>query len=103
VSLDVRRDHLVLIQTVLRAHVPSAIVRAFGSRVRGESRPTSDLDLCLDHSVPLSFETLAALRDAFAESNLPYKVDVLDWQGLDPVFQSLIQKDSVVIQGPDFF
>ena len=99
-SLDVRADHLALIQTLLRVHIPTATVRAFGSRVRGTARVTSDLDLCLDHGAPFSFETLATLRDAFSESNLPYKVDILDWQGLDPTFQALIQKDSVMIQQP---
>lgn len=53
----------------------------------------------MDNHQALSFETLAALRDAFAESNVPYKVDVVDWHSVDPAFQALIQKKRVVIQG----
>jgi type I restriction enzyme S subunit len=98
-SLDVRSDHLAWIQAILRRCVPTAIVWAFGSRAQGTARATSDLDLCVDNHQSLSFETLAALRDAFAESNLPYKVDVVDWHSVDPAFQALIQSKRVVIQG----
>ena len=33
-------------------------------------------------------------------SNLPYKVDVVDWHSMDPAFQALIQNKRVVIQRP---
>lgn len=98
-SLDVRADHLGWIQTLLGRYVPMATVWAFGSRVQGTARATSDLDLCVDNHHALSFETLAALRDAFAESNLPYKVDVVDWHSVNPAFQALIQTKRVRIQG----
>jgi type I restriction enzyme S subunit len=87
VSLNVRPDHLAWVQTLLKHLIPTATVWAF------------DLDLCVDNHQALSFETLAALRDAFAESNVPYKVDVVDWHSVDPAFQALIQKKRVVIQG----
>ena len=97
-SLDVRPDHLEWVQTLLKRIIPTATVWAFGSRAQGTARTTSDLDLCVDNHQALSFEILAALRDAFAESNLPYKVDVVDWHSMDPAFQALIQKKRVVIQ-----
>jgi hypothetical protein len=53
----------------------------------------------VDNQQTLNFETLAALRDAFAESNLPYKVDVVDWHSMDPAFQALIQNKRLLIQG----
>ena len=97
-SLDVRPDYLAWIQAILARCVPTATVWAFGSRAQGTARATSDLDLCVDNHQALSFEILAALRDAFAESNLPYKVDVVDWHSVDPAFQALIQSKRVGIQ-----
>lgn len=97
-SLNVRPDHLAWVQTLLKRIIPTATVWAFGSRAQETARATSDLDLCVDNHQALSFETLAALRDAFAESNVPYKVDVVDWHSVDPAFQALIQKKRVVIQ-----
>jgi len=60
----------------------------FGSRASGKSRELSDLDLVIKAAV--SREDLAELRYAFEESNLPFKVDLLVWKELDPVFRSQI-------------
>lgn len=72
-SLDVRPDHLKIVQDILSIHVPDRQVWAFGSRVTGKARETSDLDLAIMGDSPLEFESLAALRDAFSESRIPYK------------------------------
>jgi predicted nucleotidyltransferase len=51
--LDVRSDHLMMVQTILRRNVPEREVWAFGSRVTGKAKPTSDLDLCIIGTSPL--------------------------------------------------
>ncbi len=89
-SLDIRPDHLEMVHAILKQHLPQADVWAFGSRVKGTARKTSDLDLCVDNRALLSFEALAALRDAFSESNIPYKVDIVDWQTVDDDFRAII-------------
>nr|EES51714.1 MAG: DNA polymerase, beta domain protein region [Leptospirillum ferrodiazotrophum] len=97
-SLDVRPDHLKIVQDILSAHVPDREVWAFGSRVTGKATETSDLDLTIIGETPLDFETLAALRDAFSESRLPYKVDVVDWATISETFREIILKEKVVVQ-----
>ena len=52
---------------------------AFGSRATGKAKDTSDLDLAVIGEAPLDSKTFVALRDAFSESNIPYKVDVENW------------------------
>ena len=84
--LDVRPDHLKIVQDILGTHVPDREVWAFGSRVTGNATETSDLDLAVFGETPLDFETLAALRDAFSESRLPYKVDVVDWSTISRIY-----------------
>ncbi len=81
-SIDLRPDHLSLVQEVLKTFVPVYRVIGFGSRVSGNAEETSDLDLCIMSDRRLSFETLAHLRYGFSESNLPFKVDVVDWSAL---------------------
>ena len=66
---------------VLHAFVPSHQAMAFGSRVRIGSdahplKPHADLDIALTGS-SLALHEMFALRDAFSESNLPFRVDVL--------------------------
>ena len=89
-SLDIRPDHLEIVHAILKQHLPQARVWAFGSRVKGAARKTSDLDMCVDNQTPLSFEQLACIRDAFSESNIPYKVDIVDWQAIDDDFRAII-------------
>ncbi len=97
-SLDVRPDHLQIIQGILKQQVPDRLIWAFGSRVKGAAKNTSDLDLCVVGSESLSFEKLAHLRDAFSLSIIPYKVDVVDWNGLNLEFQKIIAGQHVVVQ-----
>ena len=75
-------------------------MRAFGSRVQGNAKPFSDLDLAVMGETPLDFRQLAALKDAFAESNLPFRVDVVDWAATSEAFRGIIEEAfEVVVEG----
>ena len=97
-SLDVRPDYLKIVQDILGAHVPDREVWVFGSRVTGKATETSDLDLSIIGDTPLNFETLAALRDAFSESRIPYKVDVVDWATISETFREIIREGKVLLK-----
>lgn len=97
-SLDVRPDHLEIVQNVLFTHVADRDVWAFGSRVNGKAKETSDLDLAIIGDSPLGFELLAALRDAFSESRIPYKVDVLDWATMSEEFREIVRENKILIK-----
>lgn len=77
--VDVRPDHLKIVLEILKRIIPDREVWGFGSRAKRTAQDTSDLDLAVIGEIPLDFRTLAALRDAFSESNIPYKADVVDW------------------------
>ena len=95
ISIDVRQDHLRLIQTILKQYVPDRKVVAFGSRIQHTAKETSDLDLCIMGTQPLPLEVLANLRDAFSLSTIPYKVDVIDWTSVSLAFQKIINEHCV--------
>ena len=99
-QLHVRPDHLALLREVLRRHVPDREVRAFGSRATGTAKETSDLDLVIIGEAPVGFATLAALRDDFSDSSLPYRVDVVDWATVDESFRRIIERDQVLVRAP---
>lgn len=96
--IDIRPDHLRLVLDILQQHVPMAEVWAFGSRAKWLARDTSDLDLCIRDATSLSFEQMGLLREAFEESNLPYKVDVVDWATISASFRKVVERDKVVVQ-----
>ncbi len=86
--IDLPREWLALVQRILAEHLPGSDVRAFGSRTTGNAQPWSDLDLVVVGGVPLEPGRLAALRDAFAECDLPIQVDVVQWCCLSPALRS---------------
>ena len=74
--IDVPGNHLETVRKILAAHVPGREVRAFGSRVTGTANSTSDLDLAVMGEGRLDRRTKVLLREAFEESNLPFRIDV---------------------------
>jgi predicted nucleotidyltransferase len=90
-KLQMLPGELEIVCAILRRHVPDRAVWAFGSRVKGTARPCSDLDLTIlgDESLPLS--TQAELAEEFAESDLPYKVDIGDWATTSERFREIIR------------
>ena len=53
-------------------------VWAFGPRATWNARKFSDLDLAIIGEQPTGLDLSSRLAEAFAESNLPYKVDLVD-------------------------
>ncbi len=98
--IDIRPADLETVRRILREHVPGLEVRAFGSRVAWHARETSDLDLALMTDEPLAIDCTAALRAAFTDSDLPFRVDIVDWATTSQSFRSKIHAHHVVIAAP---
>ena len=95
-ALDIAEVHIGIVRDILRAHLPkSARVWVFGSRATGTARRWSDLDLAIDAGRPLTLDETAALREAFEESDLPYRVDLVDWHAIDARFRRIIEAGRV--------
>jgi predicted nucleotidyltransferase len=89
--IDLTEDHRKLVQSILTKHLRfGSAVWVFGSRATARARPLSDLDLAIDAGRLLTLDELAELAEAFTESDLPYKVDILDWRAIDERFRQLI-------------
>lgn len=96
--IDIRPDHWEIVRDILQKHVPQYEVWAFGSRAKWTAKPYSDLDLAIITEAPLSSGESAALADEFSESDLPWKVDVVDWAVTTETFRKIITRDKVVVQ-----
>jgi predicted nucleotidyltransferase len=99
-SNEVRADpaDLAYVKAVLRKLVPDRDVYVFGSRATGRARKFSDLDLAIMGDTALPWETLADLKDAFDESDLPFKVDILEWATTSKNFREIVRKVAVLVQ-----
>ena len=89
--IDLTPDDRGLVLRILKRFVPDAEIRAFGSRVTGTSKPWSDLDIAIVASAPVGLRLMAEIRDAFEESSLPFRVDLLDWNEISQSFRQAIE------------
>lgn len=88
--IDLSTQHLAEVRAILDRHGPGCEVRVFGSRVRGNATPHSDLDLAIVGELPLGLDRIGLLREAFMESTLPIRVDLLDWNAIPESFREQI-------------
>jgi type I restriction enzyme S subunit len=96
--IDIRPDLWEMVRDILRKHVPEYEVWAFGSRAKGRAKPYSDLDLAIISDTPLPLDISARLADDFSESDLPWRVDVVDWATTSTTFRKIIERNRVVLQ-----
>ena len=66
-------------------------VYLFGSWASAGRRRTSDIDLAIDAVEPLPRATLARLREAFEESTVPCRIDVVDLAEADDTFRERVR------------
>lgn len=88
----------LIIKDILNKIIPDYEVWAFGSRVRGTPKKFSDLDLVIKSEHEISINTLGNLQQAFSDSALPFKVDLIDWSTTTENFRKIIRENYVVLQ-----
>lgn len=97
-KIDLKRQDWDEVCHVLKNLLPEQLVWAFGSRVKGNAKAYSDLDLAIITSQPLSLTKMAIIKEAFEESNLSIRIDVVDWAATNETFRKIIEQDKVVVQ-----
>jgi uncharacterized protein len=96
--IDLPASHRRLVLNILRAHLPpNTKAWVFGSRATGRARLYSDLDLAIDAGRRLTLDETARLSEALSDSDLPYRVDLIDWQGIDDRWRRTIAAQRVAL------
>jgi predicted nucleotidyltransferase len=93
--------HLRYLLEQLKLYIPDATVWAFGSRVKGSNRTSSDLDLAVLCDKQTAKKQLPKLNEVFIESDIPFKVQLLDFNRLPANMQENIEKKYVILYRPD--
>ena len=98
--IDISQHQLKIIKKILRKHVSDCEVRAFGSRVTLTAKNYSDLDLAIVGKTKLDRKILSDLKEDFRESDILFRVDVLDWHTTSENFKKIIKARYEIIQKP---
>jgi predicted nucleotidyltransferase len=95
-TLALTPAELAQVCSILSAHLPAGVrVSVFGSRAGGTPKPWSDLDLALTGGGPIPLALLAEMVEAFDESALPWKVDLVDRGTVSADFGAIIDANAV--------
>jgi len=81
---------------LITALIPDAKIYLFGSRARETHHQWSDIDLALDTGMPLRNSKVDEVKSVLEATNMPYKVDVLDFQSVSADMQASIKRDGKI-------
>ena len=96
--IDISPENWQIVREILQRYVPDREVWAFGSRAKWTAKEFSDLDIAIIGDTPLSIALTADMKEAFQESALPFKIDIVDWASITPSFRQVIQAAKIQIQ-----
>ena len=94
--IDITEEQRKTILSLLKRHLPNTTTWVYGSRVRWTSRPKSDLDMVV-FATPAQDRQVAGLREAFEDSDLPFRVDLFVWEAVPESHRSQIEADYAVL------
>jgi len=91
--MDLTPQQKETVKRILAKYASNVAARVFGSRVTHTAKKHSDLDLALIGDGIIDQSVIAQLRLAFEESDLPFRVDIVDWNIITPEFRKIIDND----------
>lgn len=95
-AIDITAAERCTVLSLLERHLPGTTAWVYGSRAKWTSTPQSDLDLVV-FSTPEQRHQVGNLREAFEESSLPFRVDLLVWDEVSDSFGRRVEAEQVTL------
>lgn len=89
-SFGLSKNELDLVVKILKKYPKIRSAKIFGSRSNGNFNQSSDIDLALFGDLDL--DLMASLKQDFIESDLIYKVDIINYQKANEALKLNIDK-----------
>jgi predicted nucleotidyltransferase len=85
-------EEMKIVTDIITELASDCNVYAYGSRAKGTNKKSSDLDLAfaLPNGASLPLTRLGDLKEAFRDSDLGFRVDVTDYNGVERYFREII-------------
>lgn len=100
-KIYINPNHLDITKNILKKNISSTtLIWIFGSRISPNHKPYSDLDIALQNldNKTISLKTLASIKADFIESDLPWKVDIVDYNSISGIFKQNIDATKIDLQ-----
>lgn len=92
--INLKPEYAEMLHRLFTYYCPKAEIKAYGSRVNGDSHDGSDLDLAV-----ITFndkeKNIYTLRQLINDSNVPFLVDIHEYKYLPESFKKEIDKIAV--------
>ena len=95
-AIDVTAEQRKAILALLNRHLPNTTAWVYGSRAKWTARPRSDLDMVV-FATPEQTDRISELKEAFEQSNLPFRVDLFVWDAVPEQFRKQIKAAHAVL------
>ncbi len=96
--INVGDQHLSTVKRILHKHVNNAEIRVFGSRLNEDVKKYSDLDLAIVAKEKIAPRVVMRMKEELEESDIPFRVDILDWHEISDDFKKIISKKYEVLR-----
>lgn len=90
--IAIEKEQLEIVRKILKNNVPNAEIRIFGSRYKHTNKEYSDIDIAIVQKEKISLELYSKMKEEFEESNLKYRVDLVDWNIISEEFKKIIEE-----------
>lgn len=95
--IKVNSIQLLIIKQILRKYLYDEEIRVFGSRISIKAKRYSDLDLVIVGKKKINPKILLKIKEDFEESDIPFRIDILDWHTISDNFRKIINKNYKII------
>lgn len=84
-----------IVKSILEPYMNKYKFYFYGSRVKGNFRPMSDLDILVKGNSAIEISEIENLKTEFDNSRLPFVVNFSDFHSMDKDFYKIIEDDLV--------
>jgi predicted nucleotidyltransferase len=95
--IDAKTNDLDFIKNVIKMYLSDCEIRVFGSRIKKRSKKYSDIDIAIVSKEKIDWVTIEKIKERFSISDLPYRVDILDYNSLSLNFKKIVDKNYIVL------
>jgi predicted nucleotidyltransferase len=92
--INIPEHHFNILKNILKHYNYTFYI--FGSRITNNAKPLSDIDLFYKEDIPEKI--IISLENEFEESDLPYKVDLINYNSCDDDFKKIMDSNYVIVQ-----
>ena len=94
--MDINPSDKKILFSLLNQYLPHTTIWAYGSRIKGNAQPWSDLDLVVFTGAEQGYQ-VSLLKEALEESNLTFRVQIFEWDSLPDNFKTNIKAQHEVL------